>query len=52
MIPIGEAGAGKYLVERALEPGGVGDGVAISHLQLGPLVTMKFLLLMRQQHHR
>jgi serine/threonine-protein kinase len=44
VVQIGQILAGKYRVERVLGQGGMGVVVAATHLQLGQLFALKFLL--------
>jgi hypothetical protein len=44
VVQVGQVLAGKYRVERVLGQGGMGVVVAATHLQLGQLFALKFLL--------
>src|SRR5882672_605361 len=50
VVQVGQVLAGKYRVERVLGQGGMGVVVAATHLQLGQLFALKFLLPHMCQH--
>src|SRR5450432_2052713 len=50
VVQVGQILAGKYRVERVLGQGGMGVVVAATHLQLGQLFALKFLLPHMCQH--